>query len=91
MARQLKSVFDTQLDAIAVALNAMYTDTVLSGTAADLADPRHPLRKYEDLLQMDDLGVYSTNVVALDTAYDENKRPTISQVDKDDRWTQPGV
>ena len=41
MARQLKSVFDTQLDAIAVALNAMYTDTVLSGTAADLADPRH--------------------------------------------------
>jgi len=91
MARQIKTVFDAQLDIIAAALNTMYTDTVLTGMSADLADPRHPLRKYEDLLQMDDLGIYSTNVVALDTAFDENKRPTISQVDKDDRWTQPGV
>jgi hypothetical protein len=89
MARQLESVFDTQLDAIAVALTAMYKDTVLGGVAADLADPRHPLRKYEDLLSFDAAtGIYTTNTVALSVAYG-NKRPTVSQADKDDKWTDP--
>ena len=87
MARQLESVFDTQLDAIAVALNTMYDDTVLTGMPVDLADPRHPLRKFTDLLAFDAAaGTYSTNVGALAQAYID-KRPTVAQADKDDKWT----
>jgi len=91
MARQLEATFDAQLDIIAAALTTMYDDTVLTGMAVDLADPRHPLRKYEDLLQFDaGTGVYTTNVTALAVAYADD-RPTISQADKDDKWTDAPV
>ena len=91
MARQLEATFDAQLDIIAAALTTMYDDTVLTGMAIDLADPRHPLRKYEDLLAFDaGTGVYTTNVGALATAY-ANKRPNVTQSVKDDKWTDAPV
>ena len=86
MAKPTAANAKTQAAAIAVALNAALSDTILTGIFPDWADPNHPMRAWQKFVKMDVQGTFTANDAYIDAAYLDN-HPGVPYSEKDQRWT----
>lgn len=86
MAKPLIATVKTQAAAIATALNAALGDDTLTGIAVGWQHPQHPMRKWQNLVKMDNAGTFTANDAYIDQAYND-KVYTTSYAQKDDRTT----
>ena len=71
MAKPTEANAKTQAAAIAVAINAALSDTILTGNFPDWKDPNHPMRDILKWVKMDDQGTYTADDAYLAAAYND--------------------
>ena len=69
MAKPTAANAKTQAAAIAVALNAALSDTILTGIHPDWKRPEHPMRDFAKWVKMDDQGTFTANDPYIDAAH----------------------
>ncbi len=87
MAKPTAANAKTQAAAIAVALNAALSDTILTGIHPDWSRPGHPMRKWQNFVKMDDQGTFTANDAYIDAAFADSMSPGVAYSEKDDRVT----
>lgn len=82
MALQDEATFKAEIANAAVGITTAFADDTDSGVALEIADPRHPLRRVEKLITMNEFGEFSPNTDFIDAAY-LGKNPSVgSSLDK---------
>lgn len=87
MAKPTAANAKTQAAAIAVALNAALSDTVLTGIHPDWKQPGHPMRKWQNFVKMDVQGTFTANDAYIDAAHADGMNSGTVYSEKDDRVT----
>ena len=87
MAKPTAANAKTQAAAIAVALNAALSDTILTGIFPDWNQPSHPMRQWQRFVKMDVQGTFTANDAYIDAAFADNMSPGVSYSEKDDKVT----
>lgn len=87
MAKPTAANAKTQAAAIAVALNAALSDTILTGIFPDWKRPEHPMRDFTKWVKMDIQGTFTANDAYIDAAYADSMNPGQAYSEKSDRVT----
>ena len=86
MAKPTAANAKTQAAAIAVALNAALSDTILTGIHPDWKRPEHAMRDFAKWVKMDVQGTFTANDAYIDAAHADTKNG-VAYSEKDDRVT----
>ena len=86
MAKPTEANAKTQAAAIAVAINAALSDTILTGIFPDWKRPEHPMRDIMSFVKMDDAGTFVADDAYITAAYNDTRYDK-GYSEKEDRVT----